>query len=115
MMRTWLCLARGGSVLLFAIALLFAQETTTVAQERPQPEAQDGSSVFALPDWAEPQNHASDDPGSVQRPPEEFRTQDEGPTPPPIPIGGLEWLIAAGAGYGLWKLRAAGGSASNEL
>jgi hypothetical protein len=23
----------------------------------------------------------------------------------PVPLGGLEWLLAAGAGYGYWKLR----------
>jgi hypothetical protein len=22
-----------------------------------------------------------------------------------VPLGGLEWLLAAGAGYGFWKLR----------
>jgi hypothetical protein len=22
-----------------------------------------------------------------------------------VPLGGLEWLLAAGAGYGYWKLR----------
>ena len=113
MMNAWLLPARVG-LLLLAVGLLLVQATPTAAQERPSPEAQDGSSVFALPDWAEPQNHASDDPGSVQRPPEEFRTQDDGPTLPPIPIGGLEWLIAMGVGYGLWKLRATGGSSSND-
>jgi hypothetical protein len=27
------------------------------------------------------------------------------PEEPPVPLGGLEWLLAAGAGYGFWKLR----------
>ena len=27
------------------------------------------------------------------------------PTREPVPLGGLEWLLLAGAGYGLFKLR----------
>jgi len=113
MMNAWMSPGWVGLVFL-ALGLLLVQATTTAAQERPRAEGQDGSAVFALPDWAEPRNDAADAPSSAPRPPDEFRTQEEAPDPPPIPIGGLEWLILAGAGYGAWKLRATGGSSSND-
>ena len=115
MMRTWLPQVRVGSVFLLAIGLLLAQEMHTVAQDRAEPEPQDGSSVFALPEWAEPRSPASNAPTPRSGSPEAFRTNDDGtPTPPPIPIVGLEWLIAMGVGYGLWKLRATGTSPSPD-
>jgi hypothetical protein len=114
MMNAWLLPARVG-LLLLAVGLLLVQATPTAAQERPSPEAQDGSSVFALPDWAEPRSSAANAPIPRSGPPEAFRTNDDDPpVPPAIPIGGLEWLIAAGAGYGLWKLRATGTSPSTD-
>jgi hypothetical protein len=113
-MNIWFSRARVGPVLLLAIGLLLVDENAC-GQEQSSPEAQDGSSVFALPDWAEPRSSASTSPAPRSGPPEAFRRNDEDPpVPPPIPIGGLEWLIAAGAGYGLWKLRATGGSKSTD-
>lgn len=64
-----------------------------------------GDGGVKLPSWAEPGQK-----GQSERRRERFRTND---SPGPIggggsrnvPLGGLEWLILAGAGYGLFKLR----------
>ena len=65
-----------------------------------------GEGGVKLPSWAEPGRKAE---GERQR--ERFRTNNGVPGQLPgggsrnVPLGGLEWLILAGAGYGLFKLR----------
>lgn len=59
-----------------------------------------------LPSWAEPSVPSS--------PRESFRTRTPpgpgggggaDPTREQVPLGGLEWLLLAGGGYAVWKLR----------
>jgi hypothetical protein len=88
-----------------------AQAQTSFPRHNPPPEesspyrGQDrGSDLERLPSWAEPQA------------PERKRREPNGqgsiatngfnpPEPPPVPLGGLEWLLAAGLGYGAYRLR----------
>jgi hypothetical protein len=65
-----------------------------------------GSGSTNLPSWAEPKT------GEQQPKSERGGMRTRSPNDPPgdgarepIPLGGLEWLILAGAGYGLFKLR----------
>jgi len=63
-----------------------------------------------LPSYAEP---SAPSPQGVGEGPSSSggtpRTQEEAPNPPgdpaQAPIGGLEWLVAAAAGYGAYRLR----------
>jgi len=67
----------------------------------------DNRTGTALPAWAEPYRSPSDNPS---------RRPDLGPpvtangigppdNPNRVPLGGIEWLILAGAGYGAFRLR----------
>jgi hypothetical protein len=71
-----------------------------------------GEGSVALPSWAEPRTSTGI--GRDQNRGDEVQTHSSpgGGGPPGgddpqqnVPLGGLEWLIAAGAGYGFWKLR----------
>ena len=66
----------------------------------PSPSAPAGTGV---PDWAE-----SKPPSQPQSPPMAGRAATDGPTMPSnprrTPIGGLGWLLAAGLGYGSYRL-----------
>lgn len=68
-----------------------------------------------LPSWAEPRTESSGSYGGFSRDERQGkrrardRAQTDNPGTPGdgnrVPLGGLEWLLAAGAGYGFWKLR----------
>jgi len=65
-----------------------------------------------LPDWAEPQSSV-DDEFPWREAPTRTPNQLNGmgfPEDPRrnIPLGGLEWLLAAGLGYGAYRLRGQG-------
>jgi hypothetical protein len=82
---------------------------------RVRPERSGPDRAGDLPSWAEPLGSSA----SSQDTPEPFGSSvqpmgpGENPGGPggnpdpgnPVPLGGLEWLLAAGAGYGFWKLR----------
>ena len=74
-------------------------------QERPL--APETGTAGNVPDWAEPRSSSSQPPRrSLETEGRGMRTKDLGTNPnPQIPLGGLEWLLLAGGGYGLWKLR----------
>lgn len=71
-----------------------------------------------LPSWARPMNHNSREPtGSVSESNVRAKATPGRPVPNPenVPIGGgLGWLLAAGAGYGTYRLRSSGGSAQKD-
>ena len=72
----------------------------------------DGPAGASLPPWAEPQ-HASSyspNPSSDLGPGSPVTTNGLGPPDNPnrVPLGGIEWLMLAGAGYGAFRLRTAG-------
>jgi hypothetical protein len=62
-----------------------------------------------LPNWAEPRSPSDDDPRQGEAP-ARTRNQFPGPADDPnrVPLGGLEWLLAAGLGYGVYRLRGEG-------
>ena len=72
----------------------------------------EGPAGASLPPWAEPQRpspHSSSpngDPGLGSP----VTTNGIGPPDNPnrVPLGGIEWLMLAGAGYGIFRLRTAG-------
>jgi len=64
-----------------------------------------------LPEWAEPRVRSSHSrpsgPPDANEPPS-IQTKELGDTPPNpnrVPLGGLEWLVVVGAGYGILRLR----------
>jgi hypothetical protein len=84
-------------------------------EQRADRETRPNPSAAQVPEWASPSTGSRSDQGRADG---ELRTkvgpcepQDpscgdgEDPTKEPIPLGGLEWLLLAGAGYGLFKLR----------
>jgi len=81
---------------------------SSVTQTERGPDAPAGS---ALPSWAEPQrlspspSSPSGDPGLGSP----VTANGLGPPDNPnrVPLGGMEWLILAGAGYGAFRLRKA--------
>lgn len=75
------------------------------AQERPL--APETGTAGNVPDWAAPRSSSSQPPRrSLETSSDRIGTKDISPEPDPqIPIGGLEWLILAGGGYGIWRLR----------
>lgn len=102
-------LQQGIQVRVYVIVLLLAigfpgMGLVVYAQEREDQADDNSSSVFALPDWAEP---------APQTPRESVASQSgvmqtRAPDLPPIdnvPIGGVGWLILTGAGYAILKLR----------
>ena len=72
------------------------------AQEQAEPSVR-------LPSWAEPngQRPTARAPTQPEFSSPGMQTNDIGPEPNPnrVPLGGLEWLIAAGIGYGVLRLR----------
>lgn len=69
------------------------------------------SGSSSLPAWAEPRpssSPASDRPFNPDAP----ITTMNGPPDNPnrVPLGGIEWLILAGAGYGIFRLRRTDGN-----
>lgn len=70
------------------------------------------SDLERLPSWAEPSPPERGRPSiAPERPrggpsgPGSVATNDFNPGEPgSVPLGGLEWLLAAGAGYAVWKL-----------
>lgn len=84
-------------------------------QVDPYHDSQSSRPPSSLPDWAEPNESPRGVPTTAQR-------NDDPPGPPcpggncgggddpgrEVPLGGLEWLLAAGFGYGFWKLKDAG-------
>jgi hypothetical protein len=91
-----------------------AQAQTSFPRHNPSPEesspyrGQDrGSDLERLPSWAEPQA-----PERERREPNgQGRTATNGVNPGEpgtVPLGGLEWLLAAGLGYGVYRLRGQG-------
>lgn len=75
----------------------------------PSYEAPSSGSSPSIPDWAEPAEPAptnqSVQPNVGPPCPGGNCGGGEDPTREEIPLGGLEWLLAAGFGYGFWKLR----------
>lgn len=87
-------------------------------QARPAPSRdRPASGVTDLPSWARPQGSSE---GATGRPgtrekrksgegPGSVRSRNGPPLPPAgnrnVPLGGLEWLLLAGGGYAVWKLR----------
>ena len=83
------------------------QRGTNLDRQRTQPQQNSRTGTSDLPDWARPQEQTSRHQRQRQS---EMRTKggppvDEPPGNRNVPLGGLEWLILAGAGYGLFKLR----------
>lgn len=83
-----------------------SRERSRSIQERPL--APDSDSPAQVPDWAESRTSSRSDRRPRELEGDGMRTKGPG-TPgsgnPDIPLGGLEWLLLAGGGYGLWKLR----------
>jgi len=70
------------------------------------PASPSGSS---LPHWAEPRTGSSFSPGSRSDSDVPITKNGLGPPDNPnrVPLGGIEWLVLAGAGYGVFRLRKA--------
>jgi hypothetical protein len=77
---------------------------TYQSQESPRP------SGTRLPGWAEPQAHRKRQGRAAPSSPNEAsRNSITNPSNPNrVPLGGLEWLLAAGLGYGAYRLRGQG-------
>lgn len=80
-------------------------------QQQRKSRRESGSGAVGLPSWARPSTgDRSGRVGGESREPRLHEapggvgTDDFNP-PEPVPLGGLEWLLAAGAGYGFWRLR----------
>ena len=80
--------------------------------EQRDPGARPSSSAENLPEWASPsqgERSAREQDGGMRTkvgPPCPGSNCSGGNDPTrEVPLGGLEWLILAGAGYGLFKLR----------
>ena len=74
--------------------------------------APSGQGSVDVPAWAEPSTGGQSSRGRAsdrQQPSVRDGMRRKGFNPPePVPLGGLEWLLLAGAGYGLFKLRGNG-------
>ena len=74
-------------------------------EQREESEARSQSPATDLPGWAAPSQESR----SRKERQDQMRTKMDPPPGDPnrdrVPLGGLEWLILAGAGYGLFKLR----------
>ena len=103
------------------LILLIAHVSPAIAQpehggdEPPSssPEAvQKGSAGASLPPWAEPQRSSSysSNPSSNPGLGSPVTTNKLGTPPDPsrVLIGGIEWIMLAGAGYGVFRLRKIG-------
>lgn len=87
-------------------AVYAQQRGTSMDERRIQPQQNPRTGTSDLPDWAQPSETTRRSTPSRE---DEMRTRS-GPEIPGdgnrnVPLGGLEWLILAGAGYGLFKLR----------
>jgi hypothetical protein len=67
-------------------------------------------SATKLPAWAEPSEGSARRSEMPNRQRNWAQTSDDPPgaIPPGVPLGGLEWLLAAGLGYGAYRLRGQG-------
>jgi hypothetical protein len=112
--------ARGmGVVMLLALVIQSLPSTALAQASRPPAATYDfkdrgaqNPSGTQLPDWAEPRSPSDDDSRQGEAP-ARIQNQLNGtdlPTDPRrnIPLGGLEWLLAAGLGYGVYRLRGQG-------
>ena len=80
-------------------------------QDRMEQRAPSGQGSADLPAWAEPSTGGPSNRGRAsdrQQPSVEEEMRRKFNPPEPVPLGGLEWLLLAGAGYGLFKLRGNG-------
>ena len=109
--------ARGmGVVMLLALVIQSLPSTALAQASRPPAATYDfkdrgtqNPSGTQLPDWAKPRSPSDDDSRQGEAP---ARTRNQFPgladDPNRVPLGGLEWLLAAGLGYGAYRLRGQG-------
>jgi len=86
---------------------LGSQSPTDHGSER----SRDSRSPEGIPDWAAPSDPGSTPSwGSAGERESGVQTKDGPPLPNDpnkVPLGGIEWLLLAGAGYGVFRLRKA--------
>jgi hypothetical protein len=109
--------ARGMGVVMLLVLVIQSLPNTALAQASRSPAASydfrdrgaQNLSGTQLPDWAEPRSPSDDDSRQGEAP-ARTRNQFLGPADDPnrVPLGGLEWLLAAGLGYGAYRLRGQG-------
>lgn len=99
-----------GAALLGAVLLLEVPAVEAQVQEDPMSSERKAQKSFGtVPDWAAPSSAAES--AAPRRSPsrlQQMQTKNPGgglPGGGAIPLGGLEWLLLAGGGYGWWKLR----------
>lgn len=87
-------------------AQLDANRSGPGIEQREGAGARSHSSGTELPEWAAPSRASRSEQGGQQ---DQMRARMTDPPGDPdrdkVPLGGLEWLLLAGAGYGLFKLR----------
>ena len=113
--RPWVSLIVAGLILGLVAAMSASPAVAQIGGEadRDRLDAQEQAEPSVrLPSWAEP-NGQQLSPRAGSRPEIQSpggRTNDIGtePNPDRVPLGGLEWLVAAGIGYGVLRLRKGG-------
>ena len=84
--------------------------------DRESERSQDSRSPHGIPDWAAPSDPGSTSSWGNTRETKGGVQMNSGPGNPPglpddpnkVPLSGLEWLLAAGLGYGAYRLRGRG-------
>lgn len=107
--RRWVAL------LMIGVFIMTMESSPTLAQSRydngPAPTMTPPESGSSLPAWAEPRPSSSPASNGPVHPDMPITTMNGPPdNPNRVPLGGIEWLILAGAGYGIFRLKKSDGN-----
>jgi hypothetical protein len=107
-----------GVVMLLALVIQSLPSTALAQASRPPAATYDfkdrgtqNPSGTQLPDWAKPRSPSDDDSRQGEAPARRQNQLNGISTPNDpnrVPLSGLEWLLAAGLGYGAYRLRGQG-------
>ena len=113
--RPWVSLIVAGLILGLVAAMSASPAVAQIGGEadRDRLDAQEQAEPSVrLPSWAEPNEQRLTPRGSsgpeISSPGMQMNQPNNPPNPDRVPLGGLEWLVAAGIGYGVLRLRKGG-------